>query len=490
MLDRETEDNWEGLWILQDLLDEGLRSRIPVVISSGFAKTNAPLVGQAYKRFGVLDVWYKSNIDSYPSDFLEVLAGEHYFGLQCEITFEGGLDWQAIVRGLGDRFRWASSAIDFDDAELELRHILRKLFFNYAQVRFAPLSPGMGGAAVLIAAPIQGDGAECAKTVVKYGDAKKIKAEEDNFEAIKGFMQGNRSTQILGAAAGLHLGAISYSFLGSSDGTIKTFAEYYPTASGQDINYVLADLFRETCGLWYKKANRSQLRETSIEEAYSKYCGFNHSNIRDQFEFKYRERPLGQPIIVSALSTSFEHPIDQFMNGAFSFPLELIGCRTHGDLHPNNIFVDQNTRVTWLIDFGATGLGHWARDFVRLEASLVVLHTPSHPITRAFEFLDAWLRLPDLNESIRFNDSAYPEMVKAASCISHMRGLTAKALEDSGLAPNMLLLQYSTALFFQLLNYTRLHRLIRDSNRKNYVLIALCLLSQRIIALKTILGVS
>ncbi|HYL73930.1 MAG TPA: phosphotransferase [Bryobacteraceae bacterium] len=484
----EPDDNLEGLWILQELLEAGLQGRIPVIISSGIAKDRAPLVGQAFRRFGVLDVWYKSQIDMYTAEFMEVLETEHYFGLACRVSFESSLNWTLLVKALGDRFRWASAAIDFEAAELELRHVLRKLFAGSAEIRVAPLGSGMGGAAVILVTPILSGDAECARVVVKYGAADIVVSEQEKFNTIKHFMQGTRTTQIEGIAAGRHLGAISYSFVGSSDGAIQPFTQYYSLSGSGDIKTCLTDLFTDTCKLWYLKPNRSALPEASVEEAYSGYLGITRANVQTAFEFRYRERPFAQQITIPAIARAFDHPIDEFVNGKFLIPTRTIACRTHGDLHPNNIFVDQRTRVSWLIDFGRTGIGHWARDFVCLEASLVIRHTPSHPIPRVFEFLDAWLRLSRLDEPIRFNDAAYPEMVKAGDCVSHLRSLASGTMADSGLGINELLLDYCTALFFQLLNYTRLHKLIRDTNRKNYVLIALCLLSERIKALRTILG--
>ena len=234
--------------------------------------------------------------------------------------------------------------------------------------------------------------------------------------------------------------------------------------------------------------NLSQVNN-HLAEFYSDYLGFNKENLRQAVEFKYPERPLTtKHIEFSALPRKLLHPIAAYCAGEADFALNTFLCLTHGDLHTGNIFVDVRNNDAWLIDFGRTGTGHWARDFVALEASIKFQHTPAGDLAALFEFEDALTSAEQLDSNIEFYREDQPDLEKAFHCVKHIRGVAASAM--SALDPHGAMLDYYTALFYQTLNYVRLHKLISKAGRKNHVLVSAALLLERIQSCRAIAGLS
>ena len=68
------------------------------------------------------------------------------------------------------------------------------------------------------------------------------------------------------------------------------------------------------------------------------------------------------------LDQPFLNPVRWFQQNR-RWPTSLYTCYTHGDLHSQNILLDDNGQA-WLIDFYRTGAGHILRDLIELETDI------------------------------------------------------------------------------------------------------------------------
>ncbi len=313
-----------------------------------------------------------------------------------------------------------------------------------------------------------------APVIVKYGSLAQIAQEQRNFEAIFPFVKSHKLTVLEATALGRHLGAVAYSLVGASDDRIRSFGAFYSSAGIRDIETALRSLFQETCVLWYASDNRCQPQESTLSELYEGYLNFDHRKISVAFQLKYPDKPVVFPTIdFPGVARRFRHPIAAYCDMKMRMTRTTWQCRTHGDLHGGNVLVDDSTCDTWLIDFGRTGVGHWARDFAALEAAIRFQHAPANDLVSLFEFEDAVMSIERLGEKVPFHRADQPELTKAAEAVSIIRGLAAEMCDvddDKATA-----IDYFGSLFYHTINYMRFHALIKNPIRRSHVLLSAAL---------------
>jgi CheY-like chemotaxis protein len=479
--DPGAEESWEGLWLLQDLVERGLNRYVPIVILSTFSRREISL--SLFKSFHIVDVWAKgtSHEDRVASLRLS-LTEQNHFGLACEVQFRDGMSWKILAESLG-LARRLSSPVSQADAEYELKHIIRKLFADRKRLLISALAtenePGNSGAGVCIVTPFGAEGNQQADLILKFGTFDQISQERAGWTHVARYMQSLRTTHLDDSMFGRHFGALVYSLVGARSGQIKSFGQFYCRASVDQIHQVLKTLFEETCVLWHKSANRSEVRMLSVCDLYCGYLGLTQDDIRKAFDFKYPEQSLELNYLkLRPLPRTFPHPVAAFCAGKADFVMESWNCRTHGDLHTGNILVDTALQEPWLIDFGRAATGHWARDLVALEASVKFQHIPPKDISALFE-LEAALVKPDhFGESIQYYREDEPELCRAAELIKELRRIAAAI--DGRSDTRTALMDYYAALYYQTINYIRFHKLIKSPVRKNQVLLSAALLYEKL----------
>ncbi len=248
---------WEGFDLLQEVLDRGFHRDIALFINSYFVDYKG-VARDAFKVFRVKDMWSKELDQSQIVQSLQTaLRNEMYFGLRCKITFDDGLNWDVLAENLKLPLHILSSALSLEQASLELRHLIRRLFPDAISVHVAAMEKGASGSAVLRATPFHEAG-EASSVVVKYGPLANVRREYDGWCRLRGYTSGFRMTQINdvngnpGLMQGRHLAALTYTLVGAQMTDIVSFAKCYLTSSAADIERVLERLFLETCRLWYK----------------------------------------------------------------------------------------------------------------------------------------------------------------------------------------------------------------------------------------------
>jgi CheY-like chemotaxis protein len=479
--DAGPEEGWEGPWLLQDLLEKGLNRYVPVVILTNFSR--AELATSLFKNFQVTDFWAKSDPkDKLVASLQRSLSEGHYFGLVCGVKFKGGVDWRTMAASLGFTRR-LSSPISPEDAELELKHIVRKLFAECKEVSISPLGPeneaGNSGAGVCVVTPFSPEDHQQADVILKFGTLDQISQERDRWSDIRKYMKGFRLTQLESIVLGRQLGALTYSLVGAKSGQVQQFAQYYGVAGVDQIKSVLRTLFEDNFSLCYESKNRSNLKATNIQDLYASYLGFTSESLRQAFLFKYPDKPLELPQIqFMGVPRRFAHPIAAFYAHDAEFSFDSWTCRTHGDLHTGNILVDTGSHEPWLIDFGRAGVGHWARDLVALEASVKFQHIPSKDLSALFELEAALVKPDDFAEEISYHRDDQPELCKAAAIVKELRRIAGQIYQRPDRRTAMV--DYYSALFYQTINYIRLHKLIKSPVRKNQVLLSAALLFEKL----------
>lgn len=202
--------------------------------------------------------------------------------------------------------------------------------------------------------------------VVKIARAEKIEKEVQNYNKYifrrltGGFIARLERSSIL-----WDIGGATYSYVGNFD--VKTFSRYYEEQPIADIE----DCLKSFCRIW--ENHYTQAREetnVSLFKLYSKVWGsWYEKRIKDfapvnSAEFDALGKKLNLP-----------DPIQWFKKNVAesSADLSLVGATriavTHGDLHGDNLLVDDKRNV-WVIDFERCGEGHILQDFIELEADI------------------------------------------------------------------------------------------------------------------------
>jgi DNA-binding NarL/FixJ family response regulator len=157
------------------------------------------------------------------------------------------------------------------------------------------------------------------------------------------------------------LGGICYSFMGSSRKSLKTFTAFYRDAG--DAKSVLKPLKHFFEEVWVRRYEDSHpLQVENLFDAYDPSQKLHKRLVT----FPIQEKTITFPGIpgefVNPIIWIARHKADSHFHRAKQTTI-------HGDLHGDNIFVDDDH--AWAIDFERSGTGHILRDFVELEQNIV-----------------------------------------------------------------------------------------------------------------------
>jgi CheY-like chemotaxis protein len=157
------------------------------------------------------------------------------------------------------------------------------------------------------------------------------------------------------------MGGICYSFIGSSQKSVETFATFYrQTSNSREIIKPLEHFFEEVWARLYSGTHPRLAR--NLFSAYDS-------------ALKLRERMVTFPIQEKTLSIPGfpgKYPNPAVWIAAHEADSYFASAResvTHGDLHGDNLFIEKDH--AWAIDFERTGHGHILRDFVELEEDII-----------------------------------------------------------------------------------------------------------------------
>lgn len=368
-----------------------------------------------------------------------------------EVVLESPLGWEELRNDID-----CLVPFEVDEAKSEIVDLLQRLFYDTDHITVKPLGEGhSSGSAVLVSASfanvLQAD------VVAKFDERKKAQQEASNYDKyVAKYLGGARRTQRLDFRATARLGGIAYSFVGGNPAQFHRFGDVYRTSSIKTVKQMLDNLFLETCHTWYVNPISSDTGKQSLGSCYRGWLCLNNTKLRTALqeiirfdeECTFRLTSPGQPhqsaLEMRGMGVTLTAPLLR-SNSAFSYdgPFYL----THGDLHENNILVD-NHNQTWLLDFYQTGPSHPARDFALLEGAVKFYLQASHcPLTTLLDWERSLLNVPDLAKPLVHNwqSNLDQELQKATGTVLHIRTLLAQ------LAPQVTLQDYFIALYFHAL---------------------------------------
>lgn len=207
--------------------------------------------------------------------------------------------------------------------------------------------------------------------IVKLARAKKMSIEVQRYRAyIQGRLKGYFHPSLSNPVILWDIGGAIYTALGSKDSHM--FSRFFSEASFEDIEYSLTHFFRETWSPLYdhpKECRNVSLFEQYCkvwgEEWYGRVCRFHAPNPGALMQSK-----LGGDVLpINPLAWLQEN-----MGPAAKEDRSIVDrtalAVTHGDLHGDNLLVDEN-RNAWVIDFERSGDGPILQDFVELEGDVI-----------------------------------------------------------------------------------------------------------------------
>ena len=305
--------------------------------------------------------------------------------------------------------------------------VLARLFPNATTLRFEKVSGWDGSSEVSsavrpnsIVLKVYEDRLE--PCIIKLARANKIRHEINSYYAfISRKLTGNLYAQMIQNAVVWDIGGTAYSFI--SGNSTRTFSAYYKDQPIHNIQEVLKSFFQDMWGKYYNQATAENNK--SLFELYSEVWG------QDWYEKCLGELPPHLTEETSVLLQKFglPDPIEWLNNK--NEKNELIfntkKAITHGDLHGDNLMVDDRKNV-WVIDFERCGSGHILQDFIELEADVLnrLLGHPTNTSSHLRMYLTVFkpTEITSLEENETFSDDA--DIEKALKTISTIREFAVK----------------------------------------------------------------
>jgi CheY-like chemotaxis protein len=197
--------------------------------------------------------------------------------------------------------------------------------------------------------------------VVKIATSEAIEREAKNYKQyIEGNLVGRFNANLVGEPVVFwDLGGVLYSILDHTEQKLMSFHEFYEKQSDPiKIINPLRHFYKNTWGKLYEQA------ETCNEELGTYYDRIFHLKRRMK-AFSNKDEQISIPGIKVSLPNPVQWVIKHIQDSS-TLPFRL--AVTHGDLHGDNLFVDQN--YSWAIDFERSGPGHVLRDFIEMEVDV------------------------------------------------------------------------------------------------------------------------
>lgn len=200
-------------------------------------------------------------------------------------------------------------------------------------------------------------------SIVKMATKEDISREYQNYkEFIDGNLKGSFNAILKGEPQFFwDMGAVVYSFLGSPGQNMIEFSAFYKKE--QDGDAILKPLQNFFSGVWHGLYSGEKKEITTpLYFSYDKNLGIQKRLTRFSDQAEHR---IFQGIctnLPNPITWVLQHKTDSLISNAHQ-------AITHGDLHGDNIFVDDVH--TWVIDFERSGWGHILRDFVELEVDIL-----------------------------------------------------------------------------------------------------------------------
>jgi CheY-like chemotaxis protein len=446
-------DRKNGMELLRVLARAGLSDPMKVIILSSYGTKEQ--VCQAFRDYKVADFLSKQKFckHTFMNRIKDVFSKDVGINLALDIRWQSSHSAEQAVVGMKiEKGRYVEPGTPLQQrlAE-ELEDLLCRLFAGAESILVRSITAGWSGTRVLEIQPFYTSGSGRA-VVVKFGNAQQIQKEYHNYKQyIEPSIVGGLSTIILAMRRTSQLGGIIYAFLGTLHNPLESFGTFYRRASTVQIQHMLNNLFRETCGIWY--ANTSHVFPLDLTEEYQQLFGLNWEKLRQLIAQRLIGVQGEQELCFQSLNSerTFTNPILVGADQKITCPTYI--CTTHGDFHQQNLLVD-STGHTWMIDFQKTGQGHILRDLAMLDSVIrfQLLEPEEATLEERFMMEEALCHIESFSQVEQLSErfvSSNPAIMKAYFTVAHLRSLAHRFVQCN---PNNDSREYDAALFYSALN--------------------------------------
>jgi DNA-binding response OmpR family regulator len=287
---------------------------------------------------------------------------------------------------------------------------------------------------------------EMQPVLVKIARTKKIIEEVSRYKAhIRRQLVGLYTASLEDSTCAWDIGGAIYSYFGNAD--VIPFSQYFQKESAEKIIQCLKHFFTTTWSAHYQK-----IKVVTNGSLYEHYCRVWGDEWYDRV-VKFQDLEVG-PIMGQERWEKIQapHPIEWLVNLAMkdndqtaSLSNEILVAVTHGDLHGDNILVDENN-IAWVIDFERTGEGHALQDFVELESDIINRLKCTRENSSAFYQLCLVITKQDEIQALNQDEitSTDLEVEKALQIISAIRSLAREATNISNFQEYLFGLLFNT----------------------------------------------
>ena len=197
--------------------------------------------------------------------------------------------------------------------------------------------------------------------VLKLASAAATQQEATNYAAyVQNWMPGLHATRLEQSAVFWDLGGTIYSFMGSNERVLPTFAQHY--AAKDEIERIVQPLRHFFTQIWHPHYTKREMVNESLFVTYDRIFHLSErwQRIDDEL-LRYLRHKLDLPLCEPVAWVQRHHQEQSWLPTIYH-------AITHGDLHGDNLFIEGEQ--AWIIDFERTGLSHALRDFAELEIDI------------------------------------------------------------------------------------------------------------------------
>jgi CheY-like chemotaxis protein len=332
-----------------------------------------------------------------------------------ELIWPGGWSETRVVQTLFPRHPAISGDIVND--------VLARIFSDHARVQLetlegaaiSPQSTTRGRSVVFKAWP----GNRIQPVVIKLAPFDRIIQGESNY---KNYVDGNLGGNYLAIphrepVIFWELGAALYRCLGAHQDELHRFADFYQSEKEPEV--ILRPLEHFFKRVWFGLYQQRTRLQEPLFHSYDGAFGNLETRLED---YPNQERERRFP----GVTVSLPNPVAWALRrkNASSIPTAQKAV-THGDLHGDNLFVDDSH--AWAIDFERSGLGPVLRDFAELEVDIFtrLIDSPDGDLSLLYEM--AVILAKPKNPAIPLDPTPRlqndPACLKALTVISGLRDL-------------------------------------------------------------------
>jgi hypothetical protein len=263
-----------------------------------------------------------------------------------------------------------ATAFDHLDLDDEARDLIRKAVGVSPRVFLAPLDKGLSGASVWRARwELRESGELSALHVFKIGDRFKLGREVEAIGSIAAAIDPDTRFVTLVEGATGQLCLLRQSFAGEDPAAVVSLRDYLRNCDHISAVQAIDDLYTVRMSRWHVTAHGRQVNQ-KFADALDWWI--SRADLVATAELLNREALEGS--LRSRYGMSIDDLvgyIDDLKSRIDSFVVGPV----HGDLHAQNVLVDQDLRMH-LIDFGWCAQRWRAVDFLMLECSIRYVVTP------------------------------------------------------------------------------------------------------------------